>query len=173
MANHFTQFSESLQVKSLVEEQWLREQLACVYLTESKELFSAETPQLKESGETYEKVPRFQAEALQRGVADCSFDFIGFCATIEQDDGGTSLWIYAQESGDVEQVAYFVQLFLKQFAPDGWWTLTWATTCSRPLIRQFSGGALLVTSCETVFNDSSLWLESRQLELPLPANQRR
>src|SRR5689334_11952736 len=99
MTNYYTQFSESLQVKSPAEEQWLREQLSHVYLTESKKLFATETPQLKESGESYEEMPRFQAEALQRGVTDCWFDSIGFSWEIQKDDGGTSLWIYAQESG--------------------------------------------------------------------------
>jgi hypothetical protein len=173
MANHFTQFSESLQVKSPAEEQWLREQLAHVYRTESKKLFTTETQQLKDSGETYEEMLRFQAEALQRGVTDCSLEFIGFNWNVQKDDRGTSLWIYAQESGDVEQVAYFVQLFLKQFAPDGWWTLTWANTCSRPLIRQFSGGALLVTAAEVSFTDTTRWLETRQFELSLPVRRQR
>jgi hypothetical protein len=173
MANHYTQFSESLLINSPAEEQWLREQLAPVYLTESKQLFPTETSQLKESGETYEELPRFQAEALQREVTDCSLDFVGFSWEIQKDDGGTHLWIYAQESGDVEQVAYFVQLFLKQFAPDGWWTLVWANTCSRPLIRQFSGGALLVTASEIFFADSTRWLETRQFELALPVRQQR
>ena len=173
MANHYTQFSESLKVKNSAEERWLREQLARVYLTESKKLFPEETPQLKESGETYEEMPRFQAEALQRGVTNCSLDFVGFSWDIQKDDGGTSLWIYAEESGDVEQVAYFVQLFLRKFALDGWWTLTWANTCSRMLVGQFSGGAVLVTARETYFNDSIRWLESKQSELSLPASQRR
>ena len=118
-------------------------------------------------------MPRFQAEALQRGVTDCSLDFLGFSWSIEKDDGRTSLWIYAEESGDVEQVAYLAQLFLKRFAPDGWWTLTWANTCSRMQVGQFSGGAVLVTARETFFNDSIRWLESRQSELSLPASQRR
>ena len=118
-------------------------------------------------------MPRFQAEALQRGVTDRSLDFVGFSWDIQKDEGGTRLWIYAQESGDVEQVAYFVQLFLKQFAPDGWWTLTWANTCSRPLVGQFSGGALLVTARETFFNDSICWLDAKRLKRSLPAIQRR
>ena len=173
MANHYTQFSESLKVKNPAEEQWLREQLALVYLAASHKLFPAETPQLKESGETYEEMPRFQAEALQRGATDCSLDFVGFSWEIQKDDEGTSLWIYSEECGDVEQVAYIVQLFLKQFAPKDWWRLTWANTCSRMLVGQFSGGALLVTARETLFNDSILWLEARQLELSLTASERR
>jgi hypothetical protein len=173
MANHYTQFSQSLEIKSPAEEQWLREQLALVYITENKKLFAVETTQLKESGETYEEMPRFQAEARQRVVTQCSLDFVGFSWDIQKDGGGTSLWIYAQESGDVEQVAYFVQLFLKQFAPKGWWTLTWANTCSRMQVGQFSGGAVLVTARETYFNDSLLWLEARQVELSLPASQGR
>ena len=173
MANHYTQFSQSLAIKSPTEEQWLREQLALVYLTASHKLFPAETPQLKECDEPYEEMPRFQAEAVQRGVTECSLDFFGFSWDIQKDDGGTSLWIYAEESGDVEQVAYFVQLFLKQFAPDSWWTLTWANTCNRMLVGQFSGGAVLVTARETFFNDSIRWLESKQLELTLPASTRR
>jgi hypothetical protein len=173
MANHYTQFSQSLLVKGPAEEQWLREQLAPVYLTQSKQLFPVETEQLKESGETYEEFPRFQAEALQRGVTKCSLDFVGFSWEIQKDDSGTRLWVYAEESGDVEQVAYFVQLFLKQFAADGWWTLTWANTCSRPLIRQFSGGALLVTAGEISLRDSTRWLETRQFEFTLPVRQQR
>lgn len=173
MANHYTQFSQSVAIKNPAEEQWLREQLALVYLTASHKLFPEETPQLKESGEPYEEMPRFQAEALQRGVSDCSLDFVGFSWDIQQDERNSSLWIYAQESGDVEQVAYFVQLFLKQFAPEGWWTLTWANSCSRMLVGQFSGGAVLVTARETHFNEGIRWLETRQLELSLPAGQRR
>ena len=173
MANHYTQFSESLKVNNSDEEHWLREQLAHVYLTESKQLFPTETPQLKASGESYEELPRFHAEALQREVTDCSLDFVGFSWEIQKDDEETSLWIYAQESGDVEQVAYFVQLFLRRFAPDGWWTLAWANTCSRMLVGQFSGGSVLVTAREIFFNDSIRWLELRQSDLSLPANQRR
>lgn len=173
MANHYTQFSESLKIENSSEEQWLRDQLAHVYLTESMKLFPEETQQLKESRESYEEMPRFQAEALQRGITECSLDFFGFRWDIQKDDGRTSLWIYAEESGDVEQVAYFVQLFLKRFAPEGWWTLTWANTCSRMLVGQFSGGAVLVTAGETFFSDSIRWLESKQLELTLPASKRR
>ncbi len=171
MANHYTLFSQTLIIRNLLEKSWLQRQLSLVYLTQSKQIFATESrqlKQLKQFGVTYEELPRFQAEAIQSGVTDCALDCLGFQWAFEQeDDEGQSLWLYAEESGDVEQVAYFVRTFLCKFAPDGWWTLTWAHSCSRPLLGQFSGGALLVTSKEVSFLDTTRWLETQQSGLSL------
>jgi hypothetical protein len=54
------------------------------------------------------------------------------------------LWIYTEESGDVDAVGAFVHEFLKKFHKDSYWTMTWACTCSKPRVGEFSGGGIVV-----------------------------
>ena len=56
------------------------------------------------------------------------------------------LWVYSTESGDLDQVVALVQAFLKKFYPDKGFGLQWASTCSRPLLGAFGGGAVYVTA---------------------------
>jgi hypothetical protein len=39
-----------------------------------------------------------------------------------------------------------VTKFLKEFRPDQCWSLTYATTCSKPRVGEFGGGAVFVTA---------------------------
>jgi|3_EtaG_2_1085321.scaffolds.fasta_scaffold02017_9 hypothetical protein len=63
-------------------------------------------------------------------------------------DGNKDLWIYVIESGDIDNLAIIIQDFLKVCRPDGYFTLTWAETCSKPRLQQFGGGYLLITKDE-------------------------
>ena len=58
-------------------------------------------------------------------------DFCGFEVDFASDDGDRHAWLYAEESGDPGRVAHLMQKFLKQFRPDQYWGLTYATTCSK------------------------------------------
>lgn len=71
------------------------------------------------------------------------------------------LWIYSEECADPEEVALFVQAFLRHFGHTDYWTLTWAESCSKPRIGEFSGGALFVTKDKICF--SSPWDEIQRL----------
>jgi hypothetical protein len=42
-----------------------------------------------------------------------------------------------------------VQKFLTKFRPDQCWSLTYSTTCSKPRVSEFGGGAVFVTA-ETI-----------------------
>ena len=70
----------------------------------------------------------------------------GFCLDFEGTGKDRHAWIYAEESGDPARLAHLVQKFLKQFRPDQCWSLTYATTCSKPRIGEFGGGAVFVTA---------------------------
>ncbi len=48
--------------------------------------------------------------------------------------------------GDVSNVAWLVQKFLKKFRPDQCWSLTYSATCSKPRVGEFGGGAVFVTA---------------------------
>jgi hypothetical protein len=59
-------------------------------------------------------------------------------------DHDADLWIYSTESGAVEHVGEFVRAFLSRFRPTACWSMTWADSCSKPRIGEFSGGGLFV-----------------------------
>jgi hypothetical protein len=65
---------------------------------------------------------------------------------MEDEELGRHLWVYADEGGDPDRVAHLVQKFLRQFRPHEWWSLTYATTCSKLRLGEFSGGAVFVTA---------------------------
>jgi len=174
MANNYQQFSEMLDLRSEEEENWLRAQLAEVFLLEDNTILSPEDSH----SDTGCSLPRFLAEAAlsdphtnPEDNCDAGFEH-GFEAPKEQGDG-RGLWIYAEESGNPDNAGLLVQKFLQRFDPTGWWTLTWAATCSKPRCGEFSGGALLVTAKEILFADAGSWLEERQTALPLSPKQRR
>lgn len=53
-----------------------------------------------------------------------------------RDDGG---------DGSVEDVAVLVKTYFKRFKFDSYFTLTWAETCSKPRVGEFTGGGFIVT----------------------------
>lgn len=55
------------------------------------------------------------------------------------------VWLYAEERGGPEVVAEIVQRFLKEHRPDAWFSLTWATYCSKLRLGKFGGGGVFVT----------------------------
>lgn len=61
-------------------------------------------------------------------------------------DWNRHLWVYAEECGSPQNVAWLIQKFLKRFCPKKHWIMTWACTCSKPRVGEFSGGAILVTA---------------------------
>lgn len=59
---------------------------------------------------------------------------------------GKSIWVHADEGGNLEVIADIVQMFLKENCPDNSWSMTWAFTCSKPRIGEFGGGGVFVTA---------------------------
>ncbi len=73
-----------------------------------------------------------------------SDDDAGFEYEFQKDQElGRHLWVYAEQGGDPDRVAYLTQKFLRQFRPRESWLLTYATTCSKLRLGEFSGGAPL------------------------------
>ncbi len=81
-----------------------------------------------------------------------------FSGDDKDEDWGRHLWFRSAEYGNVAQVAHLVQKFLKQFAPSDSWSLTWATTCSKPRAGEFGGAAVFITA-----SDSSWLRQQREL----------
>lgn len=122
MADYYLQFSETLDELTPEEEQWLHEQFA---------------------GDPDTGCPVFLLDYEDRDADDTDYHF-----GMSFDGQGDSrhLWLYADGHGDVGRVAHLVQKFLKQFRPDESWSLGYATTCSKPRVGEFGGGAVFVTA---------------------------
>lgn len=151
MANHYLLFSEAINHLNEAERAW------CV-----TRLHHLET-----------RLPTFDEEGRDEDDQPCAPDdepylngaqSLGFQWQVTQDADGHSLWLYAEESGNAEHVALFAQEFLTRFRPHEYFTLTWAATCSKPRIGEFSGGAVFVTATEIIWNGVFSWLNERMAE---------
>jgi hypothetical protein len=65
----------------------------------------------------------------------------GFALSIQPEHGGTMLWMRDEGTGDPAQVIAFVKRCAAAFGLTGRWGLQYATTCSRPRLDGFGGGA--------------------------------
>lgn len=147
MANNYLQFSEIIARLSQPEEAWLKEQLEsiCVYGEE-------EYPKDAVPVELADREPDWSGVRFLRDKEDHDpcWDSLGFEYRFHDDPGeggwGRHLWLYAEECGNPDNAAHLVQKFLKQFRPDQWWSITYATTCSKPRAGEFGGGAIFVTA---------------------------
>jgi len=124
MADNYLQFSESLDSLTPEETAWLKAQLADSPGTDC---------------------PCFLLDYPEREEGD---DYCGFAYAFRNGTDGRHLSIYAEDSGDPARAAHLVQKFLKQFHPDQCWSLTYANTCSKPIVGEFAGGAVFVTATE-------------------------
>ena len=127
MANNYLQFSAVIEQLTVAEAAWCRDRLAHLEQV-LREWDGATAP---------EGVP----------VEDRGYDPDSGCLGFEYEigDAGGNLWLYAPESGDVEHVGEFVRELLARFRPEACFTMTWAATCSKMRVDEFSGGALFVT----------------------------
>jgi hypothetical protein len=137
VADNYLQFSEQLPISSKREEAWLRAVL--------------------KDGEDRKGRPHPDA------LWDEDWG-VGFSWKIEGSKEERSLWIYAEESGNVEKVADMVVAFLRKFRPEGSFALGWSETCSKPRFGEFGGGAMFVTAKGAEFLSSINWLHQKEID---------
>ena len=134
MANNYLQFSEALSCLTEEQELWAKDRLR--YLEDV----------LDEEGERDVEVENREEvtkELVKKGW-EVGYSSLGFDYSFDKEDGSTTLWFSAEDSGNPHHAALFVQEFLQKFRPRGIFTLTWAETCSSMKIGEFSGGAVVV-----------------------------
>lgn len=104
-----------------------------------------------------------QALVLFTALAEDEEDEVrtdGFAVSIDEPGSG-GLWIRDEGSGDPEQVIGFVRRCAARFGLTGRWGFQYATTCSRPRLDAFGGGAhvLDLATGETVhWTSADGWL---------------
>lgn len=160
MANNYLQFSEILDQLTDDEHRWLKEQLETVLVFGDQQYTARDLP-----GDLSEDKADWSGPRVLRDFPDeegCEADFeFAFC---NGPDTGRYLWLFAEEGGDPGQVGHLVQKFLRQFRPDQCWALTYATSCSKPRIGEFSGGAFFVTADSAELIDAHDFIELRRAD---------
>lgn len=172
MANHYLQFSEVLPQLTEEEERWLRHQLEFVLVFGDTEYAKADVPDNLDSADAeWEGCRGF------RDMDSYEPDFgedVGFGYSFADDlhgSWGRHLWLYAEEGGCVDRVAHLVQKFLREFRPDQCWSLTYATTCSKPRVGEFSGGALFVTAADIKWHNACEVIEQERAAFSEPKDE--
>ena len=76
----------------------------------------------------------------------------GFLLSIQPEHGGSQLWMRDDVTGDPERLIHFVKHCAAEFGLTGKWGFQYASTCSKPRLDGFGGGAhvLDLTTGETV-----------------------
>jgi len=144
MANYYTLFSAEIENLTAQEKAWLKEILS-----------------IDIDGMTDEEVEEWY-EHGRDGVMPSQFCpeiWPGFDFEFQSDD---SLWIYSEESGDMENVAEVVQVFLQRFRPDQCWSMEYSLGCSKPRTDAYGGGAVFVTANGCEFYDAGMWLVQQE-----------
>lgn len=163
MADNYFLFSEVLANLTGHEEAWLKEQLEpiCVF-------GEGEYPEDAIPAELADKDVDWSGIRFLRDKADhdSDWDALGFEYAFHEDHDasgwGHHLWLYAEEWGDASNVAWLVQKFLTTFRPDQCWALTYSTTCSKPRVGEFGGGAVFVTADAVRWQDAEDFIEQQR-----------
>lgn len=165
MANYYTLFSGLIENLTDDEVAWLRRQLQYLYVLDGKPYTKAEVPNGQDidsaSWEGY-RVYLDEDSIASENCDDCDLcecpQLLGF--EYDLSDSDRRLWIYSEDDGgDIDKVGMLVASFLQEFRPNDLWTLTWASTCSRPRVDEFGGGCLFAVAGE--YDPISTWYPHR------------
>lgn len=150
MANNYLQFSESLELKNPEEKEWFRRYLDAVDRDSEEHWGRAGTPLTEAS--------RFWDDLCKEH--DC--EVLSFNVDIRD----THVSFVAEEGGNPDEVAKWVQHFFKEMRPTGkdFFTLSWAETCSKMRTGEFGGGALCVTKDTMEYMSSWSFIEEMTLK---------
>jgi len=78
----------------------------------------------------------------------------------ENREGKTDLWLYAEETFNLEGLADILQAFLAKFRPQEIFSLTYACTCTKLRPGEFGGGYCIVTGKEIIFGN--VWQDAQR-----------
>ena len=73
-----------------------------------------------------------------------------FTYVIHNEQGPVGVWFYDGGGSDLNQIASFVQSYLKKFCPETTFAIQWADTCDKPRAGEFGGGVVYITATEVV-----------------------
>jgi hypothetical protein len=154
MANNYQQFSVSINDLTDEEHAWLDKLLQA--MADAPEIL-LDSENVGEGGE--ELIADWKKFTEQLGV-----ELSDIVKAIAYDDSGDkgywgqtslsktgeasykpSLWLYEEESCNLESPIELIHQFFKKFRPTEYLVLSWAETCSKMRVDEFGGGEVLIT----------------------------
>lgn len=141
MANNYLQFSEVIPDLKKEEIEWIE-----IALKD----YSGEFNENLEPSALFSQLPD-DIRKLHKELHPDVSDFLDFGWKVTEEP---TLWLYAEEYGNIEQVATFVGAFLAKFRPTETFEFSWAVWCSKLRIGEFGGGTALVTADWTKWYDA-------------------
>lgn len=158
MANNYLQVSMAFPLKTEAEKTWCLETMkAFVALIDSA--IGAETPATATQKKLMKLLGGLGQRVVEEGWEVCDFQWSVDPITPKETSAVAQMWIYAEEAGDPDQVAAFLQAYLQKFNPTGSLWFSWAYTCSKMRVNEFGGGAAIVTSDAIKFIDAQQWAQ--------------
>lgn len=94
---------------------------------------------------------------MQEIAVAVEFDDGERVAACEFEADGKDVWVYSEDQGDLDALMDVVAAFQMRFNITEPWTLTWAGTCSKPLIGNFGGGGVVVYKGKTHWMNTWDW----------------
>ena len=153
MANHYVQFSVAFRIQNDEERKWCDGHLSL-----ADRIFKS----CDEHAMEMEEHPMFQE--LEQLVADYKLEeydeHIGFDFEIRHGE----IFIFAEESGNPDNAALFVQKFLQKFDQKSGVGFSYCTSCDKMRPNEFGGGAFFVTADEIKHIDVFQWVDDRRFE---------
>lgn len=61
------------------------------------------------------------------------------------------VWLYSQDSCDIEKTAELIQRFLSAHRPNSYHSFEWANSCNKPRLDSFSGGGCFISATKLEF----------------------
>ena len=169
MADNYLEFSETLNDLKEQEEAWLKNQLEVICVFGDKQYTEKELP----DGLDPKNAKWIGCRAYQDMEAYVSFLYetagfeYEFCGDGDQE---RYLWVCSREGAEVDRVAHLVQKFLQEFRPDQCWSLTYAWTCSKLRVGEFSGGAIFVTAAEIKWQNADEFVQQQRTAFEQESN---
>lgn len=153
MANNYTQFSEALELEHPGEVEWAKNHFGLF-----ERVSESEDPSSHPEFGAYEEMAELY------GIEDGDEPMIGFDWSLEPrgKKGAATLYLFSEESGNVDHAAIFVQDYLRKFARDKCFSITWAATCSKPRAGEFGGGGIFITAKNIEWVEAWSWCDEKR-----------
>ena len=165
MADNYVEFSEVLTGLTDQERNWLQGQLEIIRVFDGQEYPDEALPKCFDPAKAEWhgcRGLRDFSEYDPEFIEEPEFQFQFENEDEEGDAEGSSLWVYSEDNGNIDQVCHIVRKFLKQFWPSEYWSLKFACTCSKPRVGEFSGGAVFVTADSIRWDNAEAFIEREQ-----------
>jgi hypothetical protein len=137
--NSYTRFSTFIELTDRRQRKWLEDILATI------DAIVNDGYDLEDEAERAGFDDRYPDRELCEAILDGGAQEFQVSFT---DDGQANL--YANEQGDPEQVANFIQAFLRQFQPTATHQFAWVQYTERTVPGGFSGGEILISADDII-----------------------